>query len=66
MIKYIALPNPKINMKQIYDAAEIVDNAFAGKDRIARLERLAALQDRGALTEKEFEQEKALILEPEE
>ena len=29
MIKYIALPNPKINMTQIYDAAEIVDNAFA-------------------------------------
>ena len=28
-IKYIALPNPNINMKHIYDAAEIVDESFA-------------------------------------
>lgn len=29
MIKYIALPNPSINMTHIYDAAEIVDESFA-------------------------------------
>lgn len=29
MIKYIALPNPKINMTHIYDAAKIVDASFA-------------------------------------
>ena len=50
------------------ELANIVDNAFSGsgKDRVARLERLAALRDRGVLTEKEFEQEKALILESHE
>jgi hypothetical protein len=48
------------------ELASIVDNAFSGKDRVARLERLVALRDRGVLTEKEFEREKALILEPEE
>ncbi|MFX1538648.1 MAG: SHOCT domain-containing protein [Promethearchaeota archaeon] len=48
------------------ELASIVDNAFSGKDRVTRLERLAALRDRGVLTEKEFEREKALILEPEE
>ncbi|MFX1504760.1 MAG: SHOCT domain-containing protein [Promethearchaeota archaeon] len=47
------------------ELANIVDNAFSGKDRVARLERLAALRDRGILTEKEFEREKSLILEPE-
>ena len=47
------------------ELASIVDNAFSGKDRVARLERLAALRDRGVLTEKEFEREKSLILEPE-
>ena len=47
------------------ELASIVDNAFSGKDRIARIERLAALRDKGALTEKEFEREKALILEQE-
>jgi hypothetical protein len=45
------------------ELASIVDNAFSGKDRVARLERLAALRDRGVLTEKEFEKEKARILE---
>ncbi|UCG04730.1 MAG: SHOCT domain-containing protein [Candidatus Heimdallarchaeota archaeon] len=46
----------------------MVDNAFsgAGKDRITRLERLAALRNSGVLSEKEFEREKSLILEPEE
>lgn len=29
MIKYIALPNPSITMKHIYEARDIVDNAFA-------------------------------------
>ena len=29
MIKYIALPNPTINMGHIYQAADIVDTAFA-------------------------------------
>jgi hypothetical protein len=33
-----------------------------GDDTVARLERLAALKDSGALTEKEFEQEKRKIL----
>ncbi|MFW9904260.1 MAG: SHOCT domain-containing protein [Candidatus Thorarchaeota archaeon] len=45
------------------ELASIVDNAFSGKDRVGRLERLAALRDRGVLTEKEFEHEKARILE---
>ncbi|MFX1538506.1 MAG: SHOCT domain-containing protein [Promethearchaeota archaeon] len=47
------------------ELASIVDKAFSGKDRVARLERLAALRDRGVLTEKEFDREKALILEQE-
>ena len=29
MIKYVALPNPTINMTHIYSAAKIVDAAFA-------------------------------------
>ena len=29
MIKYIALPNPTVNMGHIYQAADIVDTAFA-------------------------------------
>ena len=29
MIKYIALPNPSITMKHIYEARDIVDSAFA-------------------------------------
>jgi len=33
-----------------------------GDDRISRLERLAALRDKGVLTEAEFEQQKAAIL----
>ncbi len=46
------------------ELAGIVDNAFSGsgKDRLARLERLASLRDRGFLTDKEFEHEKELIL----
>ncbi|MFX0123429.1 MAG: SHOCT domain-containing protein [Candidatus Hodarchaeota archaeon] len=50
------------------ELASIVDSAFSGsgKDRIARLERLAALRDRGVLTEKEFEREKESILESHE
>lgn len=48
------------------ELANIVDGAFSGKDRIARLERLAALRDSGVLTDKEFEREKALILESQE
>lgn len=41
-----------------------IDRAFAssGSDRISRLERLAALRDRGVITPEEFEQEKALII----
>ncbi|MFX0015752.1 MAG: SHOCT domain-containing protein [Promethearchaeota archaeon] len=47
------------------ELAGIVDKAFSGsgKDRLSRLERLAALRDSGVLTDKEFEHEKALILE---
>ncbi len=50
------------------ELASIVDNAFSGtgKDRITRLERLAVLRDSGVLTDKEFELEKALILESQE
>ena len=29
MIKYIALPNPSITMKHIYEARDIVDDTFA-------------------------------------
>lgn len=41
-----------------------IDRAFAsaGRDRISRLERLAALRDRGVITPEEFKQEKANIL----
>lgn len=41
-----------------------IDRAFAtsGGDRISRLERLAALRDRGVITPEEFEREKAIIL----
>jgi hypothetical protein len=45
------------------ELASIVDKAFSGKDRVERLERLAALREREFLTDKEFEQEKARILE---
>ena len=31
MIEYIALPNPCITMKHIYEARDIVDDAFANK-----------------------------------
>ncbi len=31
MIEYIALPNPCITMKHIYEARDIVDAAFANK-----------------------------------
>jgi len=50
------------------ELANVIDSAFSGsgKDRIARLERLAALHNSGALSDKEFEHEKALILESEE
>ena len=48
------------------ELAGIVDNAFSGKDRITRLERLAALRNSDVLTEKEFEREKAMILESQE
>jgi len=48
------------------ELASIVDKAFSRKDRVEQLERLAALRDRGVLTEKEFQQEKALILESDE
>ncbi|MFX1284144.1 MAG: SHOCT domain-containing protein [Promethearchaeota archaeon] len=41
-----------------------IDRAFAssGSDRISRLERLAALRDRGVITPEEFEREKVLII----
>jgi hypothetical protein len=47
------------------ELSQFVDSAFrtSSKDRISRLERLAALHERGVLTDKEFEQEKALILD---
>jgi hypothetical protein len=51
------------------ELAGIVDKAFSGSgktDRLTRLERLAALRDSGALSDKEFEYEKALILESKE
>lgn len=50
------------------ELAGIVDKAFSGsgKDRLIRLERLAALRDSGVLSDKEFEYEKALILESQE
>lgn len=44
------------------EVAGVVDKAFAGKDRLSSLERLAALRDRGVLTDKEFEREKEVIL----
>lgn len=46
------------------ELSRTVDRAFAsGKsDRISRLERLAALLERGVITPEEFEREKALIL----
>jgi hypothetical protein len=47
------------------ELSRFVDSAFAtsNKDRISRLERLASLRERDILTEEEFEQEKALILD---
>ncbi|UCE13485.1 MAG: SHOCT domain-containing protein [Candidatus Heimdallarchaeota archaeon] len=47
------------------ELSRTVDRTFAssGKiDRISRLERLAALLDRGVITPEEFEREKAMIL----
>jgi hypothetical protein len=46
------------------EVAQLVDKAFipSDKDRLSRLERLANLQDRGILTEEEFQREKALLL----
>ncbi len=50
------------------ELASVVDKAFSssGEDRLARLERLAALRDNGVLSDKEFEHEKSLILESQE
>ncbi|MFX0181671.1 MAG: SHOCT domain-containing protein [Candidatus Hodarchaeota archaeon] len=47
------------------ELSRFVDSAFttSSKDRISRLERLASLRERGVLTEEEFEQEKALVLD---
>lgn len=45
------------------EVASIVDKAFSSdKDRLTRLERLAALRDRGVLTDDEFEYEKELLV----
>jgi hypothetical protein len=41
---------------------EAVDRAPVAADNVDRLERLAALHDRGALTDEEYEAEKALLL----
>ncbi|MHA1978059.1 MAG: SHOCT domain-containing protein [Candidatus Hodarchaeales archaeon] len=41
-----------------------VDRTFSGTDRISKLERLAALRERGIITDSEFEQEKERILGP--
>ncbi len=41
-----------------------VDRTFSGTDRISKLERLAALRERGIITETEFEREKERILGP--
>jgi hypothetical protein len=41
-----------------------IDRTFSGTDRISRLERLAALRERGVITESEFEREKERILGP--
>ena len=41
-----------------------VDRTFSGTDRISKLERLAALRERGIITESEFEREKERILGP--
>lgn len=57
-----AMPGAQI---QVGDA-QVVPEAGAGAgdddDRIAELERLAKLKESGALTEEEFEREKARIL----
>ncbi len=48
------------------ELSRTVDKAFATSgrsDRISRLERLAALLDRGVITPEEFEREKALIMD---
>ena len=46
------------------EVAQLVDKAFipSNKDRLSRLERLAALRDQGVLTDEEFQREKGLLL----
>ena len=46
------------------EVAKLVDKAFDSreKDRLSRLERLAALRESGVLTEQEFQREKDIIL----
>lgn len=59
-----AMPGAEINV----DGAEVIGGAPAGAsasggdDRVAQLERLARLKESGALSEQEFEREKARIL----
>lgn len=47
------------------EVAQLVDRAFipSKKDRISRLERLAALHNQGVLTDEEFQKEKNLLLQ---
>jgi hypothetical protein len=54
-----AMPGAQISVD---GQPEVVSGAGAGEDHVAQLERLAKLRDSGALTEQEFEREKARIL----
>lgn len=55
-----AMPGAQINVEG--GGAAAAAGAPAGDDRVAQLERLAKLKESGALSDKEFEKEKARIL----
>jgi hypothetical protein len=56
-----AMPGAQISVDRRSDGLS-GDGAGAGADNVAQLERLVRLRDSGALTEQEFEREKARIL----
>jgi hypothetical protein len=56
-----AMPGAQISVDGHSDGLS-GDGAGAGEDHVAQLERLVRLRDSGALTEQEFEREKARIL----
>jgi hypothetical protein len=57
-----AMPGAQVQVEGAQGAGAAPPEAAGGDDRVAQLERLAKLKESGALTDTEFEREKARIL----